>query len=87
MYEHAEQNKSELYGSFLPMLNSRTVALLQQRSPASGQLLALERRTGRGRDVIDHRAISMTTLPTPWPVRWSWLSRRQQFRCRASTAS
>ena len=52
-YEHSEENKSQLYGSFLPMLNSRTVALLQH-GRLRQQLLALERRTGRGRDEIDH---------------------------------
>jgi hypothetical protein len=52
-YEHSEQNKSELYGSLLPMLNSGTVALLQH-DRLRRQLLALERRTGRGRDIIDH---------------------------------
>ena len=52
-YEHADQNKSELYGSLLPMLNSGTVALLQH-DRLRRQLLALERRTGRGRDIIDH---------------------------------
>jgi hypothetical protein len=52
-YDHAEQSKSELYGSLLPMLNSGTVALLQH-DRLRRQLLALERRTGRGRDIIDH---------------------------------
>ena len=53
MYEHSEQSKSELYGSLLPMLNSGTAALLQH-DRLRRQLLALERRTGRGRDIIDH---------------------------------
>jgi hypothetical protein len=52
-YEHSEQNKSELYGSLLPMLNSGAVALLTN-DRLRRQLLSLERRTGRGRDVIDH---------------------------------
>lgn len=52
-YEHSDQNKSELYGSLLPMLNSGTAALLQN-DRLRRQLLSLERRTGRGRDIIDH---------------------------------
>lgn len=52
-YDHAEQNKSELYGGLLPMLNSGTAALLQH-DRLRRQLLSLERRTGRGRDIIDH---------------------------------
>ena len=52
-YEHSEQNKSELYGSLLPALNSGTVALLTN-DRLRRQLLSLERRTGRGRDIIDH---------------------------------
>jgi hypothetical protein len=48
------QAKSDLYQSLLSMLNSRTVALLQQ-DRLRRQLLGLERRTGRGgKDVIDH---------------------------------
>jgi streptomycin 6-kinase len=52
-YEHSEESKSELYGSLLPMLNSGTVALLTN-DRLRRQLLSLERRTGRGRDIIDH---------------------------------
>jgi hypothetical protein len=54
-YEPAEKTKSELYSECLPMINSRTVALLDD--PAlRHQFACLERRTrmgGRG-DVIDH---------------------------------
>jgi hypothetical protein len=54
LYEPSEWNKSELYLSFLPMLNSRTVALLNN-DRLQRQLLSLERRSGRGgRDIIDH---------------------------------
>lgn len=52
-YEHCEETKSDLYGSLLPMLNSGTVALLTH-DRLRRQLLALERSTGRGRDIIDH---------------------------------
>jgi hypothetical protein len=52
-YEHSEQNKSELYGGLLPMMNSGKPALLTHDRQRK-QLLSLERRTGRGRDVIDH---------------------------------
>ena len=53
-YEHAELNRSEIYGELLPMLNSRTVALLDNET-LRRQLNGLERRRGRtGRDVIDH---------------------------------
>ena len=72
-YDHSEQTKSELYGSLLPMLNSGTVALLQHPRLRM-QLLNLERRVGRGRDIIDHPEISMTTSPMPPPVRWCWQS-------------
>jgi hypothetical protein len=53
-YKPSELNKSEIYLDFLPMLNSRTVALLTN-DRLQRQLLALERRVSRGgRDVIDH---------------------------------
>src|SRR5262245_9993249 len=53
-YLPSEWTKSELYLSFLPMLNSRTVALLNN-DRLQRQLLSLERRAGRsGKDVIDH---------------------------------
>jgi hypothetical protein len=53
-YESAEQNKSDIYLSFLPLLNSGRVDLLD--SPRLiAQLAALERRTARGgRDSVDH---------------------------------
>jgi hypothetical protein len=53
-YDPAEQNKSEIYLSFLPALNSGRVELLDN-AVLSGQLVGLERRTARGgRDSIDH---------------------------------
>jgi hypothetical protein len=54
-YAQANKTKNEIYGALVPMINSRSVRLLD-----NGQLLAqltsLERRTGRsGQDLIDHR--------------------------------
>ena len=54
MLEPSELNKSEIYAELLPMLNSRTVALLDNERLVH-QLNGLERRRGRtGRDTIDH---------------------------------
>jgi len=52
-YEPSELDKSQLYESLLPLLNSRTCALVDSER-LRRQLLSLERRTGRGRDSIDH---------------------------------
>jgi hypothetical protein len=53
-YEVSQRSKSELYQAFLPLVNSRLVALLEHRQMQQ-QLLALERRVTRGgRDSIDH---------------------------------
>jgi hypothetical protein len=55
-YEAAEKTKSELYSECLPMINSRTVALLDDAA-LRHQFACLERRTragGRG-DIIDHQ--------------------------------
>ena len=53
-YETSERAKSDIYRDFLPLLNSRAVALLDHRRMRQ-QFLALERRTTRGgRDSIDH---------------------------------
>jgi hypothetical protein len=53
-YQPSELSKSEIYAAFLPMLNSRTVALLTN-DRLHRQLVALELRTARGgRDMIDH---------------------------------
>src|SRR5262249_24525473 len=50
----AEQTKSDLYRDVLPLLNSRSVDLLDDRRLVA-QLCGLERRTARGgRDSIDH---------------------------------
>jgi len=53
-YEASAKPKSELYLELVPLLNSRSVALLEQPRLAA-QLVGLERRTARGgRDSIDH---------------------------------
>jgi hypothetical protein len=53
-YEPSELTKSEIYGELLPLLNSRTVALLAN-DRLQRQLLSLERRASRaGRDQIGH---------------------------------
>jgi hypothetical protein len=53
-YETSEQNKSELYQSMLPVMNSGRVELPDNNRLIS-QLIGLERRTARGgRDSIDH---------------------------------
>ena len=55
-YVVADQSKSELFLSFLPLVNSRAVDLLDEPKLVT-QLCSLERRTARGgRDSIDHRA-------------------------------
>jgi hypothetical protein len=53
-YEQSARPKSELYQSFLPLLNSGKVELLDNAACVA-QLANLERRTARGgRDSIDH---------------------------------
>jgi hypothetical protein len=53
-YEPAEKSKSDLYIDFLPMLNSRTIDLLDN-DRLTNQFTDLERRTARsGKDSIDH---------------------------------
>jgi hypothetical protein len=53
-YQSADMNRSELYLSFLPMLNSGRLDLLDHRRMVT-QFLGLERRTSRGgKDTIDH---------------------------------
>jgi hypothetical protein len=52
--EPCDRPKSQLYTDFLPMLNSRTVALLDNQV-LRRQLVALERKTRvGGKDVVDH---------------------------------
>ena len=53
-YEVSEFSKSEIYQAFMPMMNSRSVALLDN-DRLERQLVALERRVSRGgKDSIDH---------------------------------
>jgi hypothetical protein len=53
-YELSELSKSEIYQAFMPMMNSGTVALLDN-DRLERQLVALERKVSRGgRDSIDH---------------------------------
>ena len=53
-YEASERNKSELYRDVLPLINSKTAALLEHPL-LQRQLVSLERRTARGgKDSIDH---------------------------------
>jgi len=53
-YQAAEQNKSEIYTAFLPLLNSRVVRLIEYPRMRH-QLISLERSTrSGGKDKIDH---------------------------------
>jgi hypothetical protein len=52
-YDLSDKDRSALYVEMLPLLNSGRIELLDNNRLIS-QLIALERRTGRGRDVIDH---------------------------------
>lgn len=53
-YKQSSMVKNEIYLAFLPLLNSRSVCLLDNKT-LFNQLVALDRRTGRtGRDIIDH---------------------------------
>jgi len=54
-YRHSELNRSQLYLTTLPLINSKTVRLLDHPRAVS-QFCGLERRTTRGgRDTVDHR--------------------------------
>jgi len=52
-YRTSERNRSEIYLELLPAVMSGQVELLDNRKLVN-QLVNLERRTGRGRDIIDH---------------------------------
>jgi hypothetical protein len=53
-YRHCEQNRSELFLAFLPLLTGQAAVLLDQPR-LIGQIANLERRTGKGgRDSVDH---------------------------------
>ena len=54
MVEASEHSKSQLYQDALPLINSRTAALLDNNT-LRRQLVTLERKTTRGgKDSIDH---------------------------------
>ncbi len=52
-YKPSEKNRSEIYLEVLPMLTSARVMLLDH-ARLKNQFAGLERRTGHGRDMIDH---------------------------------
>jgi hypothetical protein len=54
LYEPSERSKSEIFADALPMLNSRTCGLVDNKT-LERQLVGLERRTSRGgKDTIGH---------------------------------
>jgi hypothetical protein len=53
LYRVSEKVRSDLYLELLPLLTSGKVEFFEHPR-LKAQLVALERRTGRGRDVIDH---------------------------------
>jgi hypothetical protein len=52
-YKHSELNRSQLYLELLPRLNAKAIRLLDHPHTVN-QICLLERRTGRGRDTVDH---------------------------------
>jgi len=52
-YRNSDLSKSEIYGEFLPLVMQGRVELLDHKQQIA-ELRQLERRTGRGRDAIDH---------------------------------
>ncbi len=52
-YMTSKKVKGEIYIEFLPLINTRRVELLDNKRLIA-QLRGLERKTGRGRDIIDH---------------------------------
>jgi terminase large subunit-like protein len=52
-YRPSERNRSQIYLEFLPSVTSGQVELLDN-SKMVNQFVGLERRTGRGQDLIDH---------------------------------
>jgi hypothetical protein len=52
-YRNSDLSKSEIYGEFLPLVMQGRVELLDHKQQIA-ELRALERRTGRGRDAVDH---------------------------------
>ena len=52
-YKNSDLSKSEIYGEFLPLVMQGRVELLDHKQQIA-ELRQLERRTGHGRDTIDH---------------------------------
>lgn len=52
-YRNSEITKSEIYCEFLPLVMQRRVELLDHKKQLA-EFRQLERRTGRGKDIIDH---------------------------------
>jgi len=52
-YKNTELSKSEIYGEFLPLVMQGRTALLDIKQQLV-ELRQLERRTGHGRDAVDH---------------------------------
>ncbi|MGB7296811.1 MAG: hypothetical protein WBC70_14595 [Candidatus Aminicenantales bacterium] len=52
-YKNSELSKSDLYVEFLPLIMQQRVELLDHKQQTI-ELRQLERRTGRGKDIIDH---------------------------------
>ena len=51
--EHSEMDRSSICGNFLPLANARRIELLDH-SRLRQQLLGLERKTSRLKEIIDH---------------------------------
>ena len=68
-YEPSERSKSELYGAFLPLLNSGRVRLLDV-ARLHAQLLGLERRTSRAGGTASTTGPTVRTMRSmPQPGR------------------
>lgn len=52
-YKNSDLSKSEIYGEFLPLIMQGRLELLDHKQQIA-ELRQLERRTGHGRDTIDH---------------------------------
>jgi hypothetical protein len=52
-YKNSDLSKSEIYGEFLPLVMQGRVELLDHKQQIA-ELRQLERRTGHGRDAVDH---------------------------------
>jgi len=53
IYKNSDLAKSEIYGEFLPLVMQGRVELLDHKQQIA-ELRQLERRTGHGRDAVDH---------------------------------